>query len=108
MGYLSDWNDAERAAQAAHDAHPDCDETGTCPATEHLLTCRRWRHDRRVAQMERGDFGDVRGETDMEMRLRTALAYKARYDKRPTTDPLVLLMRQQNEDEIARLQEEAP
>lgn len=44
-------------------------------------------------------------ETDMEMRLRTALAYKARYDQRPTTDPWVLLMRQQNEDEIARLQQ---
>lgn len=44
--YLGDWAEAEKMAAAAHAAYPDCTEQLDCPATEHLLLCRRFRKER--------------------------------------------------------------
>lgn len=51
MGYLSDWTEAEQSMQAALDAHPDCDQTLNCPANDHLLTCRKFRRERKTLKV---------------------------------------------------------
>lgn len=50
MGYYSDWIDYERQAAEAEaysqEHYPDCTQERECLATEHRLTCRRWRRER--------------------------------------------------------------
>jgi len=48
----------------------------------------------------------VRPAAMVELELRTAMAYKERYDQRPTDDPLTAQMRNSNEEEIERLRSE--
>lgn len=51
MGYLSDWQQAEREAQAVRDAHPDCTGNRGCPAADHVLECAQYRHTRTLRQL---------------------------------------------------------
>lgn len=72
-----------------------CDDD--CEAECHQWHVPRWKRDHQPEDCP----------AQNAMLLETALAYRSHYQSRPTTDPLVLLMREHNEAEIARLQSAA-